>query len=189
MENTIAVADAYGQHLQNVVAMAAASFDRSLAEYRRLVAAMGEHGGALPPEQAAQLIAVCETLGIPPEQLGDDAATVCNVVRLQGMIDEVQKRNIAKREPLPALEADFQAAKDEWLKVSTECQERMRVAQEDLRVKRQAYEKVLMKADESATGFETELIKTRDKRPHLFGPVSREALARLVDTFRRRAAV
>ena len=189
MTKTVPVADVYGEHLQNVVAMAAASFDRSLAEYRRLVAAMAEHGGELPPDQAAQLIEVCKTLGIPPEQLGEDAAAFTTASGLEGMITEVQKRNAAKREPLPALETDFQAATDVWLKVSAECQERMRVAEADLRTKRQAYEKVLNARDESTAAIETELMNTRDRRPYLFGPVSREVLSRLVDRSRRRAAL
>lgn len=189
MTKTVPVAEAYSEKLQSVVAMAAASYDRSLAEYRRLVAEMATRGGELPGDMATQLIEVCEALGIPPETLGDDASTVSMAADLQGKIDAVHQRNAERRAPLPALEAEYQSAKDTWLKVSAECQERMRVAEQDLRVKRAAYEKVQMRADEPTAGLEQQLLKTREQNPHLFGPVPREVLARITDRARRRAAL
>jgi hypothetical protein len=180
MSKTVPVADAYGEHLQNVVAMAAASFDRSLAEYRRLVITMAEHAGELPQEEAAQLIKVCETLGIPPDQLGEDAAVLANASGLERMIAEAQNRNASKRAPLPALEAAWRDAQEQWIKISDECQQRMRAAEADVHAKRRAYEKVLNTRDESTAAMETELMRTRDRRPHLFGPVSREVLAKIV---------
>lgn len=189
MSKTVAVVEAYGQAVQNVFAHAEQAFERNTATYRRLVAAMAESGGTLPQADADALVAVCEALGINPERLGDDAAAVMNANDLTAKIEETQQRNVARRAPLPGLQAEWDAARAVWIEVSSECQERMRVAQADVMEKQRAYEKLAQTRDESTEHHERDLIRLRDAHPHVFGPVTRERLAWAVGDKRSRFAL
>lgn len=176
MKNAVAVVDAYGHAVQDVIARAEAAYEKSTATYRRLVAAMAESGGTLPPDQSDELVAVCQSLGIAPERLADDAMAIANANRLTAEIEQTHQRNAARMAPLPGLQAEHEAAQAEWLRVSEECQERMRAAQADASEKRKAYEKLLNTRPESTERHERDLLHIRDMNPHLFGPVSREKL-------------
>jgi hypothetical protein len=176
MKSAVAVVDAYGQAVQDVVARAEAAYENSTATYRRLVAAMAESGGTLPPDQTDELVAACQALGIAPERLADDAMAVANANRLAREIEEVQQRNTARLAPLPGLQAAHEAAQAEWLRVSGECQQRMKAAQTDAAEKRKAYETLLNSRNESHERHDRDLLQIRDVNPHLFGPVSRDVL-------------
>jgi hypothetical protein len=176
MKSEVAVVDAYGQAMHDVIARAEAAYENSTATYRRLVAAMADSGGTLPPDQSDELVAACQSLGIPPERLADDAATIASVKRLTAQIEEVQQRNTARLAPLPGLQAAHETAQAEWLRVSGECQQRMKAAQADAAEKRKAYETLLNSRNESHERHDRDLLQIRDLNPHLFGPVSRDKL-------------
>lgn len=186
MVKQVAVAEAYGQHVQSVVALAEAAFERNTATYRRLVARMAESAGTLPPDEADELVRVCETLGIPPERLSDDAAAVMKMNRLHAEMNAVHQRNTARMEPLPRLEAEMQVAQAEWNRIREECESRLRIAQNDLTAKRNAYEKLLMTRNESTESIDREAMRLRERNAHLFAPVSRETLQRIVNPPRER---
>ena len=176
MKSAVAVVDAYGQAVQDVIARAEAAYEKSTATYRRLVAAMAESGGTLPPDQSDELVAVCQSLGIPPERLADDAMAIANTKRLAREIEEVQQRNTARLAPLPGLQAAYEAAQAEWMRVSEECQQRTKAAQAEVSEKRKAYETLLNSRNESHERHDRDLLQIRDLNPHLFGPVSRDRL-------------
>lgn len=189
MVKTVAVAEAFGQHLQNVVAVAEAAFDRNTAAYRRLITAMSESGGDLSSEQADELIRVCETLGIAPELMSDDASAIARAKQLNSQIEEVQKRNTARREPLPRMEAELAASTAVWLAVSEECGQRLREAEADVVAKRSTFQKLQGSRDESTEYLERDLQRIFDHKPHLLGPVNRDMLSRITDKSRRRATL
>jgi hypothetical protein len=180
MPKSVAVAEAYEHHVQNVLAVAEAAFERNTATYRRLVAAMAESGGTLPPAEADELVRVCETLRIPPERLGDDAATIAAMRDLETQGEAVRQRNAERKQPLPRLESDYLAAKAEWSRVHEECSTRLAAAQHDLTQKRMADEKLFNTRDESTERIEIDALRLRERNAHLFGPVSREQLQRIV---------
>jgi hypothetical protein len=181
MAKSVAVAEAYEQRLQNVAEIAEAAFQRNTATYRKLVAAMAESGGTLPPAEADELVRVCEVLGIPPERLGDDAATVAAMNDFNAQVEAVHQRNAERKRPLPHLEAEYRAAQAEWNTVRGECDARLSAAQHDLTQKRMAYEKLFNTRDEPTERIETEALRLRERNAHLFGPVSRELLQRIVN--------
>jgi len=186
MTKSVAVAEAYEHRLQNVAEIAEAAFQRNTATYRKLVAAMAESGGTLPPAEADELVRVCEALGIPPERLGDDAAKVSIMHQLTAEVEAVHQRNAERKRPLPGLESEYRAAQEEWRRVHEECESRLAAAQRDLTQKRIAYEKLLNVRDESPERIETEALRLRERNAHLFAPVSRELLQRIVNPTRDR---
>jgi len=182
MKSAVAVVDAYGQAVQDVIARAEAAYENSTATYRRLVAAMAESGGTLPPDQTDELVAACQFLGVAPDRLAEDAAAVAEANRLNREIEEVQQRNTARLAPLPGLQAAHEAAQIEWLRVSEECQRQMKTAEDDAIAKRRAYESLLNSRNESTARRESDLLHIRDRNPHLFGPVSRDTLKHTLAT-------
>jgi DNA repair exonuclease SbcCD ATPase subunit len=186
MPEAVDVVAAYAGTIENVALHAEQEEARQVETYRRLVIAMAESGGALPKEQAAELLAVCEALGVSPDRLSQDAATVNKANRLQATIDEIHKANAGRLAPLPELERQYQEAQAEWLKVSSECRRKMDIAQKEVNQRRQAFEKLQNSRGESATYQERDLMKVTSANPHLFGTVTREQLKRIVSPDRTR---
>lgn len=181
MSKTVSVVDAYAHAIEDVVSRAEQAFQENLGTYRRLVSRMAGQGGTLTENETKELLAACESLGIPPDFLSTDAVAVQTARDLESKIADIHQRNADKMAPLESAQAAFNEAQRVWLEVSNECRERMRVAETELQQRRREFEKIAGSRLESTEPVEREAIRIRDRHPHLFGAVSRERLQRIVD--------
>lgn len=186
MPATVDVVATLAGTIENVALHAEQENARQVETYKRLVTAMAESGGALPKDQADELLALCDALGVSPDRLSQDAATITMANRLQAAIDEIHKANAARLAPLPELEQQFREAHAEWLKVSQECRRKMDAAEKELNQRRQAFDKLQNSRGESTSYQERDLLKVTSANPHLFGTVTREQLLRIITPNRSR---
>lgn len=186
MVQQVAVVDAFNDVINDVAARAEASFQKNMTEYRRLVAKMADTGGALPQDEADELIRICEVLGIPPEQLSGDAIAIVTTRGLEQEIADVQRRNAERIAPLAELQRKVDEAQKRYREIQEQWEPKLREANEERTAAQRAYESVLNARMESADRLERQLLDAHEWRPHLFGPISRESLKRSLDTRRVR---
>jgi len=184
MVQQVAVVDAFNDVINDVAARAEASFQKNMAEYRRLVAKMADTGGALPQDEANELIRICEVLGIPPEQLSSDTVAVTSVRDLEKSMADVERRNAERRAPLADLRRKWEESQKRYSEVREQWEKRLKEAERDTIATRREYETLLNARMESTDTLERKLMDAREWRPHLFGPITRESLKQSLDTRR-----
>lgn len=185
----VSVVEALEKNTRNVFEQAAESFRKRIAEYREGVRAMAESGGTLPEGQAARLLEVCQALGISPERLAEDTTTIIHERNINARIDEVHARNVAQKEPLPRLSEAYAKAEAEWLRVKTECEQRLKKAEADLNSAMAAFRRVEALRDERTDEDSTKLVQLRGRSPHLYGEITPEQLKRIVSPDGRRSII
>ncbi len=186
MLRQVDVVDTYNDAIENVAVRAESHFQTQMAEYRRLVTKMADGAGTLPQDEADELIRICDALGIPPERLSGDATAIATAKGLERDIEAVRIRNAERRAPLPELQQRMAAAQRHYSAVREEWDTKLKAAERESNDARREYEKLLNARMESADHLERRLRDTHEWVPHLFGPITREALKRVLDPRRSR---
>jgi hypothetical protein len=166
--------------LQDVREAAEQRFARHVATYRAGVMTMAQTGGTLPAAEAEKMVLACEALGISSDRAADDVSAVIRARNIEARIAAVHERNAAKREPLPRLQQELEAAREEWGKVRVECDQRLKAAEALVTEKTRAYEAVERLRDERSDEDQAALRKIHETNPHLFGQVTPDVLKRMM---------
>lgn len=183
--DAVNVTEAMRQADADVFAQARDKFARDLEQYRAGVRLMAQHGGRLPPDEADRLLEACRSLGIPPDRLDVDVMHALEHDRLTGAMEDIAARNAARMEPIPRLEAELKAAQRECSKVREECEPRIQAAVDRVNDARRAVDAAQRVRLETTDREEREMMRVRDRAPHLFGPVEPDRLRRIISPDRR----
>ncbi len=179
------VAEAMRQADADVFAQARDKFTRDLEQYRVGVRLMAQRGGRLPPDEADRLLEACRSLGIPPDRLDADVMCFMEHDSLTASMEDIRVRNAARLEPIPRLEAELKVAQRDCSKVKEECEPRIQAAMDRVNDARRAVEAAQRVRLEASDREEREIMRVRDRAPHLFGPVEPDRLRRIVSPDRR----
>jgi hypothetical protein len=186
MLRQVDVVDTYNDTIENVAVRAESHFQTQLAEYRRLVTKMADGGGTLPQDEADALIRICDALGVPPERLAEDSTAIATAKTLERDIAAVHARNAERRAPLPELQQRMIAAQRRYSAVRDEWDTKLKAAERESTEARREYEKLLNARMEPTDHLDRRLRDTHEWVPHLFGPITRESLKRVLDPNRSR---
>ena len=184
---TADVAAALEQQMADVLTQARERHAAALADYRSGLRRMNAAGGSLPPDELARLLDVCRELGIMPERLSADAVNLLRHDRQTAAIEAIHQRNVSRREPLPKLQGDVDAATQQWLEVKTRCEQEMRKAEAELNTCLRALEQVASVRDERADEQYAERRLLEDSAPHLYRDVEPDHLRRILQPDGRRS--
>lgn len=180
MAKAVAVVETFTNAMQDVWQQAEQQFSDNLATYRAGVRAMAESGGTLPPGEANKLLAASQALGVSPERLADDAAVFIHIRSIEARIEAVNTRNAERKQPLPRLQQELEAAKAEWSQVRVECEQRLKAAQDAVTQKERAVSAIVGMRDERAEDEQAQVRTLHDRNPHLFGSITADQLRRML---------
>ena len=180
MPKAAAVVDVMEKVTHDVHEKAREAFARDLATYRAGCEAMAEHDGKLPEDQATELLAACERLGIDASRLAADATAFIRLRNINARVAEIEARNIARREPLPALAAKLEEATAEYLRVKPECVRRIEQAEKALNAAQRAHDAVANLRDERTDNEQSEMMAVYGRFPHLFQTMTPDELRRFL---------
>lgn len=180
MPKAAAVVDVMEKVTHDVHEKAREAFARDLATYRAGCEAMAEHDGKLPEDQATELLAACQRLGIDPTRLAADYTAFVRLRNINARVAEIEARNVARREPLPALAAKLEEAKAEFVRVRPECMRRIAEAEAALNQAQRAYEAVANLRDERSENEQQEMMAVYSRFPHLFREITPDELRRFL---------
>jgi chromosome segregation ATPase len=178
MPNAVAVVDVLEQVTHDVHEKAREAFARDLATYRAGCKAMAEHDGKLPEDEAAELLAVCQRLGIDPTRLAADHTAFIRLRNIDARVAEIEARNVARRGPLPGLAANLEEANAEFLRVQPECLRRIAQVEAAVNDARRAHDAVANLRDERTDNEQAEMRQVQDRFPHLFREMTADELRR-----------
>jgi exonuclease VII small subunit len=156
-------------------------FAESLAAYQRGVAMLAESGsGTLPAAEADVVLAACRDLGVAADRLASDAAVLLRHRRLVEQMDERLERNARQYEDAMRLKAVADAEGLAFVQVKAECDARVRAADERVNEAHRAYAAAAAVRAERVDDLQDGMLRLRNAAPHLFGPVDRDTLRRIV---------
>jgi hypothetical protein len=178
MPKAVAVVDVLEQVTHDVHEKAREAFARDVATYRAGCKAMAEHDGKLPEDEAAELLAVCQRLGIDPTRLAADHTAFIRLRNIDARVAEIEARNVARREPLPGLAAKLEEANAEFLRVQPECLRRIAQVEAAVNEARRAHDAVANLRDERTDNEQAEMRQVQDRFPHLFREMTPDELRR-----------
>lgn len=178
MPKAAAIVDVMEQVTHDVHEKARESFARDLATYRAGCEAMAEHDGKLPEDDAAELLAACQRLGIDSERLASDYTAFIRLRNIKARVAEIEARNVARREPLPALAKKLEEAKAEFQRVRPECLRRIEQVERALDTAQRAHDAVANLRDEPSERERNEILDVWNRFPHLFREITADKLRR-----------
>jgi hypothetical protein len=99
---------------------------------------------------------------------------------IEARIEAVNTRNAERKQPLPRLQQELEAAKAEWSQVRVECEQRLKAAQDAVTQKERAVSAIVGMRDERAEDEQAQVRTLHDRTPHLFGSITADQLRRML---------
>jgi hypothetical protein len=179
--DSVDVAATMRQADTNVFAEARQQFADRLQAYRQGVARMAQtEGMTLPADEAEQLLVVCRDLGIQHEQLSADVVTMIRHDRLTAAVDAVMRQAEQQAVVVAQLQAEADAESAAFVKVKTECDQRVRAAEAKVNEATRRHAVAAAVRPERVDDKRADMVRLQFESPHLFEHVDADRLRRIV---------